>query len=99
MITTILQYAGCSLALLGAWLVGSRHRAQRRRGFVVWVASNLVLLVWSIVMWLPGMGCMYLAFLITSIRGWASSLPVPNEAPAAAPDAYEDSTHTSEGRP
>lgn len=75
-----LQWPGMALGLLGAWLVASGKRPVRRRGFAVWIASNVCWIIWSIATSAWGLLIMQACFTATSFLGWWNHRP---EAPDA----------------
>jgi hypothetical protein len=44
---SLLQWPAMAVTLLAAWLVGSRRKSPRKWGFWVFVASNLLWVVWG----------------------------------------------------
>jgi hypothetical protein len=68
-----IQYPAAVLSLAGAWLVADERRSRRHLGFGLWIISNLLWVAWgsSTLAW--GLLATYIAYFITSVRGWAST--------------------------
>ena len=44
----LLQWPAMLVTILSSWLVGSRDRLRRERGFRVFLASNVLWVVWGV---------------------------------------------------
>jgi hypothetical protein len=63
--------AACSIA--GAWMVGSTTAHVRLVGFLLFLFSNLLWIVWGVSVSAWPLVAMQFAFLVTSVRGiWSN---------------------------
>ncbi len=44
----LLQWPAMAVSLLAAWLIASKNEGRRNRGFWVFLASNLLWVVWGV---------------------------------------------------
>lgn len=76
MIQDLLQYVGVVFGLAGAVLVSQRSQRARRRGFMLWIGSNILLISWAINAAAWGLLAMYAVYSVTSVIGcWNNSDP------------------------
>jgi hypothetical protein len=66
----LLQYLGVTLGLAGAVLVSQRSPRSRRWGFLLWIASNILLISWAVGAAAWGLLAMYAVYSVTSLMGW-----------------------------
>ncbi|MCK6490621.1 MAG: hypothetical protein L6R48_20400 [Planctomycetes bacterium] len=73
----LLQYPGVALGLIGAVLVSQRTPRLRRMGFLLWIASNVLLISWAISAAAWGLLAMYAVYSVTSVMGWLNNREPP----------------------
>ena len=78
-VSSLCQWPGMALGLLGAVLVAGTDRKRRRWGFALWVGSNAFWIVNAVGSGTWGLVIMQICFLATSGLGWWN-----HRAPATA---------------
>ena len=69
-ILDLLQYPGVALGLAGALLVSQRSVRARRWGFLLWIGSNTLLILWAVGAAAWALLAMYAVYSATSVVGW-----------------------------
>ncbi len=70
---TALEWSNTALSAAGAWLVGGRSRRQAHAGFWLFMAANADMAAWSTSLGHWGILTTQLFFVVTSMRGIAST--------------------------
>jgi len=70
MITTICEITGAALGVLGAVLTASKTKVHRKVGFLTWIAGNMFLIMWGLLMGAYGLCGLYVFYTATSVYGW-----------------------------
>lgn len=65
----LLQWPAMLVTVLAAWLVGSRDRQRRKVGFWVFLASNLLWIVWGLPAQAYALVVLQLCLAAMNIRG------------------------------
>jgi hypothetical protein len=82
----LLQYPGVALGLIGAVLVSQGTTSRRRRGFQLWIGSNVLLIAWAVQAAAWGLLAMYAVYTVTSLMGWWNNrAPPPQQQTEPAP--------------
>lgn len=82
MTSDLLQYLGVALGLAGALLVSQRSVRARRWGFLLWIGSNTLLILWAVGAAAWALLAMYAVYSATSWIGWWNHRPTAPEAGA-----------------
>lgn len=81
-LTSILEWSGCALSILGAYLLACNND-RSRYGFIAFLMANALWLGYAALTKAPGLAVQQIAFTVTSlygIRTWFSRRP-QNPAP------------------
>lgn len=65
----LLQWPAMATSVLAAWLVASKMPFRRRAGFWVFLASNVLWVIWGVSTSAYALIALQLALAITNIRG------------------------------
>ena len=68
-----LQWPAMAVTVLAAWLVGSKSEARRTAGFWVFLASNVLWVVWGLHDGALALVALQLALAVMNIRGAAKT--------------------------
>ena len=74
-----IEYPAVALSMLGSILVSSSLRKRRMTGFLIWLISNTLFIIWAIYISAWAVILMYLFFSGTSIKGFVSNKEVSND--------------------
>ena len=69
----LLQYPAAAIGILGAWLVGSLDGRARFWGFLCFLASNLLIILWAFSGPFYAIVFMQACYFVTSVRGALSN--------------------------
>jgi low temperature requirement protein LtrA len=69
----VCEALGVSLGLIGSIFVSLKSSRARRVGFLIWIASNSLLIVLGLKLGTYGLVGMYSVYCVTSIIGWKNN--------------------------